>query len=229
VSGFVVTGTGTGVGKTYFTALALRALREAGVDAVGLKPVCCGGREDAVALWEASGRVEEIEMLNPVWLRAPVAPLVAAELDGVKMDTAEWGAHARRLADRHDLVLLEGVGGWEVPLAEGEVFGDFAATLGWPVIVVVGNQLGALNHTLLTVKAIAARGLHLAGLVLNHLEEERDVAMVSNRAVLADWVRADWQIELMPGQDWLEGEVVEGMRKSEPGTRNPEPGGIDDF
>jgi dethiobiotin synthetase len=207
----VVTGTGTGVGKTYFTALTLRALREAGVDAVGYKPVCCGGREDAVELWEASGRVEEIETLNPVWLRAPVAPLVAAELDGVKVDTAEWRRHAQALEDRHEMVLMEGVGGWEVPLAKGEVFGDLAGELGWPVILVVGNQLGALNHTLLTAKAIAAKGLHLAGLVLNHLEEERDVAMVSNRAVLEEWVQADWQIELMPGQDWLDAEVLEGL------------------
>lgn len=204
MSSYLVTGTGTGVGKTYFTALALRTLRESGVDAVGYKPVCCGGREDAVELWEASGRVEEIEELNPVWLRAPVAPLVAAELDGVKMDSSEWLRHAKRLEERHELVLLEGVGGWEVPIAKGEVFGDFAAALGWPVILVVGNQLGALNHTLLTAKAIAASGLHLAGLVLNHLEEERDVAMVSNQAVLAEWVQAEWQIELMSGQDWMD-------------------------
>ncbi len=213
MSGFVVTGTGTGVGKTYFTALALRVLREARVDAVGYKPVCCGGREDAVELWEASGRVEEIEELNPVWLRAPVAPLVAAELDGVVIDTAEWVTQAKALEARHGPVLLEGVGGWEVPVAKGEVFGDVAAALGWPVVVVVGNQLGALNHTLLTVNAIKARGLHVAGLVLNHLEEERDVAMVSNRAVLSEWVEADWQCELMPGQDWLDEEVVEALSR----------------
>ena len=216
----MVTGTGTGVGKTYFTALALRALREAKVDAVGCKPVCCGGREDAVELWEASGRVEEIEMLNPVWLRAPVAPLVAAELDGVTVDTEEWVRHAKALQDRHEMVLAEGVGGWEVPLAKGEVFGDFAGRLGWPVIVVVGNQLGALNHTLLTVKAIEAKGLKVAGLVLNHLEEERDVAMVSNRAVLEEWVDADWQCELMPGQDWLDAEVLEKLGVGKFGTAN---------
>lgn len=207
----MVTGTGTGVGKTYFTTMALRVMRRAGVDAVGYKPVCCGGQEDALAIWEASGEVEALEVVNPIWLRAPVAPLVAAELEGIAIESIQWVRHAEALRGRHELVLLEGVGGWEVPLAKGEVFGDFAVALGWPVILVVGNELGALNHTLLTVKAMAAAGVKLGGLVLNHLEEERDVAMVSNRAILSEWVEAEWQCELMPGQDWLDAEVLDWL------------------
>ncbi|NNC90646.1 MAG: dethiobiotin synthase [Akkermansiaceae bacterium] len=207
----LITGTDTGVGKTYFAALLLRALRARGIDAVGYKPVCCGSRDDARFLWEASGEAEPLDVINPVWLKAPAAPLVAAELEKTAIDPAQLHAHAEALAARHAVVVCEGVGGWEVPLVGRESFGDFAVRLGWPVVLVAANRLGALNHTLLTAKAIAAGGGRLAALVLNHLEEERDVAMVSNRAVLADWLEPPVMAELMPGQDWLEAETVEAL------------------
>ena len=92
-----------------------------------------------------------------------------------------------------------------------QVFADFAEELGWPVVVVVANRLGALNHTLLTVNAIRARGLRLAGMVMNHLEEERDVAMVTNEAILKKWVESPLWTTLMPGQDWMEEGVAESL------------------
>ena len=207
--GFVVTGTDTGVGKSYFAALLIRALRDAGHDAVGFKPVCCGGREDAAELWEAGGRAEPLDAVNPVHLLAPAAPAVAAELEGASLEVRQLCSHGESLAMRHEIVVCEGVGGWEVPLTGEQTFADFAVELGWPVILVVANRLGALNHTLLTAKAIEARRLPLAVLVLNHLEEERDVAMVSNKAVIADWVNPPVLAELMPGQDWLEADLLD--------------------
>lgn len=211
MSGIVVTGTDTGAGKTFFSCLLLRTLREQGVDAVGYKPVSCGSREDAEELVKASDGVEPIDLVNPVSLNAPAAPMVAAELQKERVELRELVAFAEGLAARHELVVVEGVGGWEVPMAPGETFADFAAMLGWPVILVVANRLGAMNHTLLSAGAIRNRGLTLAGLVLNHLEEERDVAMVTNRAVLVDWIKPPCWTELMPGQDWLDDGIAEGM------------------
>ena len=211
MAGIVITGTDTGVGKTFFSCLLLRALRERGIDAVGYKPVCCGPRGDAEDLLDASDRVEPMEEVNPVWLQTPVAPLVAVELEGVGLNVTDLVTKADELQMRHEFVVLEGVGGWEVPLEQGATFGDLAVELGWPVVVVVANRLGALNHTLLTVKAVKARGLTLGGIVLNHLAEERDVAMVTNQAVLSEWVDAPVWTELMPGQDWLEEGVAEGL------------------
>jgi dethiobiotin synthetase len=211
MAGIVVTGTDTGVGKTFFSCLLLKALRDEGVDAIGYKPVSCGSREDAEALVEASGRVETIDLVNPVHLNAPAAPMVAAELQNEKVDLRDLVSHAEALAARHEVVVVEGVGGWEVPMAPGETFADFAVMLGWPVVLVVANKLGAMNHTLLSAGAIRNRGLPLAGLVLNHLEEERDVAMVTNKSVLVDWVNPPCWTELMPGQDWLDEGLAEAM------------------
>ena len=109
-------------------------------------------------------------------------------------------------------------------LADGLVARSFAGRLNspeWlkPVVLVSANRLGALNHTLLTANAIAARGLQLAALVLNHLEEERDIAMVSNKAVLDTWLQPPLLAELMPGQDWLDEEVVEALAGPAPATR----------
>jgi len=210
MGGIVVTGTDTGVGKTYFSCLLVRTLRGRGIDAVAYKPVSCGSREDAVELAAADG-VEPVEVVNPVFLNAPVAPMVAAELQKETLDPRDLVARAEALEARHEVVVVEGVGGWEVPMAPGETFGDFAGRLGWPVVLVAANKLGALNHTLLSVGAIRGRKLRLAGLVLNHLEEERDVAMVTNRAVLVDWVKPRCWTELMPGQDWLDEGVAEAL------------------
>ena len=210
MAGILITGTDTGVGKTYFSCLLLKTLRERGLDVVGYKPVCCGVREDAEDLLDACGRVEPLEVVNPLWLKTPVTPLVAAELEGVEFRMTDLVAGAKALEERHGFVVAEGVGGWEVPMVEDQTFADFAVELGWPVVVVVSNRLGALNHTLLTVNAIRARGLTLAGMVMNHLEEERDVAMVTNEAILKKWVKSPVWAELMPGQDWME----EGMAES---------------
>ncbi len=185
---FIITGTDTEVGKTYVTSCLVRELRRSGADAVGYKPVCCGERTDAELLVAASGDVEPIESLNPVWYQAPVAPAVAAELEGKPVSLREIREHAESMAARHDHLLLEGVGGWEVPMTENETFADLAQSLGWPVILVAANRLGALNHTLLSARAIEERGLELMVVLLNHLTEEHDIAMTTNRHALGQFL-----------------------------------------
>jgi dethiobiotin synthetase len=198
-----VTGTDTGVGKTWFSRLLVQGLRGEGHDAVGFKPVCCGERDDATLLAEASGGLD-VDEVNPVWLKAPVAPKVAAMLANMKVNPASLVASCRMLEKRHQHVVVEGAGGWRVPLAEGYDMADLATDLALPVIVVVANRLGALNHTILTVEDIRASDLEVAGLVLNHLQDELDTAAVTNKGVIEELTGAPILAEIIHGQDFLD-------------------------
>ncbi|MBP7950488.1 MAG: dethiobiotin synthase [Verrucomicrobiales bacterium] len=198
-----ITGTDTGVGKTHCTALLLRTLTKSGMTAAGYKPVCSGGREDAAALLAASSAPLELDEVNPFWFRVPLSPLVAALIENrpVPWEALLTGYHA--LAKRFDRVLVEGAGGWETPLSQGKTMADFAAALQLPVIVVAANRLGALNHTILTVRSVQARGLRCAGIILNHVEEERDAASISNRAVLEELLQVAVLAEVMHNETEL--------------------------
>lgn len=200
---FFITGTDTGVGKTRVTRLLLETLREGGVDAVGYKPVACGDRDDAVVLAEASGGLE-LDAVNPVFLNTPVAPYVACMLENREIDPAGLAAGFRDLATKHDKVIVEGAGGWEVPLGAGYRISDLAADLALPVVLVAGNKLGALNHIILTVKAIQTRGLTCAGIVLNQLEDEMDTAMITNKGVVEDLTGVPLLDHLIYGQDFID-------------------------
>lgn len=200
---FFITGTDTGVGKTYVTRLILETLRNAGRDAVGYKPVACGDREDAVVLSAASGGLE-LDEINPVYLKTPVAPYVAGMLENRTVDPAILVAGYHQLAAKHAHVLVEGAGGWEVPLATNYRVSDLAADLKLPVILVAGNKLGALNHVILTVNAIRAKGLVCAGIILNQLEDEMDTAMITNKGVVEDLTGVPLLDHLIHGQDFLE-------------------------
>ncbi len=206
---FFITGTDTGVGKTYVTRLIVETLRNAGQDAVGYKPVACGDRQDAMILAAASGGLE-LDEVNPVYLNTPVAPYVAGMLENRTVDPAVLIAGYHQLAARHANVLVEGAGGWEVPLAANYRVSDLAADLKLPVILVAGNKLGALNHIILTVNAIRAKGLVCAGIILNQLEDEMDTAMITNKGVVEDLTGVPLLDHLIHGQDFLDAEVYDG-------------------
>ncbi|TXG98031.1 MAG: dethiobiotin synthase [Nevskiaceae bacterium] len=171
-----VTGTDTGVGKTYVVSMLLRQLRAAGVDACGFKPVASGcedtpqglRNEDALALQAASGGTEPYEALNPYALAPAIAPHLAARDAGVRVDCSRLDAAQAALAARHDLVLVEGAGGWQVPLNEAQTFADWVTARQWPVLLVVGMRLGCINHALLSADSIA-RGTRLLAWVANVL------------------------------------------------------------
>jgi dethiobiotin synthetase len=203
---FFITGTDTDVGKTYVTRLLLETLRNSGVDAVGYKPVACGDREDATILAAASGGLAP-EEVNPVYLNTPVAPLVAGMLENRTVDPAILIAGYHHLAARHATVIVEGAGGWEVPLAANYRISDLAAELKLPVILVAGNKLGALNHIILTVNAIRAKGLVCAGVILNQLEDEMDTAMITNKGVVEDLTGVPLLDHLIHRQDFLDAET----------------------
>ena len=200
---FFITGTDTGVGKTYVTRLILENLRRDGFDAVGYKPVACGDRDDAVILSEASGGID-LDEVNPVHFNTPVAPYVACMLENRTLDPAALLAGYRHLAAKHAQVLVEGVGGWEVPLAPDYRVSDLAADLKLPVILVAGNKLGALNHVILTVNAIRAKGLVCAGIIMNQLEDEMDTAMITNKGVVEDLTGVPLLDHIIHGQDSLD-------------------------
>lgn len=173
-----VTGTDTGVGKTLASAALLHALARHHVRAVGMKPVAAGTvllngedvNEDVVALRAASTCRVPPELDNPVLLPDPVSPHIAASRAGRPIRIAELVDCHRRLAQLADAVVVEGAGGFQVPLSDSETGADLAQALGLPVVLVVGLRLGCLNHALLTADAIRARGLTLAGWVANHVD-----------------------------------------------------------
>ena len=205
---FFITGTDTGVGKTYVTSRLVRGLRARGIDAVPFKPMCCGGREDAEVLCEAAGGALALNEVNPVWLRAPAAPYTASLIENRAVDLDLIHETYGRLRERHAAVLVEGVGGWLVPIRQDLTTADLAAEWGLPVVIVVGNRLGSLNHTALTVQAIRAAGLACAGLVFNNgapgsfepSADDQTLARGTNRGVLETWLDVPILASVEPGQ-----------------------------
>lgn len=183
-----VTGTDTDVGKTWVACALVRAWREAGQSAVGMKPIACGGREDAEALHAASDGALKIGEVNPVWLRPAVAPYAAAMIEERMVDLPLIRETFAQLQARFGTVVVEGAGGWLVPILRDYAVSDLAADLGLPVLVVAANRLGVLNHTLLTVESIQARGLRCAGVVLNRTQPggDDDAAVVTNPSILEE-------------------------------------------
>lgn len=192
-----ITGTDTGVGKTYVTARLIRHLRAQGLDTVGFKPICCGGREDALLLREAADGALELNEVNPVWLRTPAAPYTAAIIENRAVDLALIRETFGAIRARHRSVLVEGVGGWLVPIDRDYTVADLAGEMGLPVAVVVRNRLGALNHTALTLHHLKGTGLECAGIIFNAgpVEEgangeSENIATATNESVLEGWLGA---------------------------------------
>ena len=189
-----VTGTDTGVGKTRVSVRLLDTLRSLGIRAAGFKPVLSGeSRDDADQLFGASHGSDSgaltIDEVNPVWLKIPAAPLsarIAGEAAAGEIDACRILDTFEALAIRHEALVIEGAGGWDVPIDETRSFADLAAQLRAPVLLVAANRLGVLNHTRLTVRAIEAAGLELAGILLNEIAppDPDDVARQVNLETL---------------------------------------------
>jgi len=173
---YFITGTDTGVGKTLVSCALLHGLAAQGKRVVGFKPVAagCDGEdlnEDARALRAASSIQAAYGQINPYCFPHAIAPHLAARHAGVRIEFGRILASYRELAAQADEVIVEGVGGFCVPLNAQQDSADLAAELSLPVILVVGMRLGCLNHALLTLRAIAAHQLECAGWVANVLDE----------------------------------------------------------
>ena len=176
---YFVTGTDTEVGKTLCTAALLRVARLQGLRTVGMKPIASGceatpeglRNEDALAhLAETSAPLPAYTVVNPYAFAPAIAPHIAAAEAGVSVDLQRIAECWAALTHDRDFALLEGAGGWQVPIDDTRFFPDLAVHLQLPVVLVVGLRLGCINHALLTAQAIAARGLRLAGWVGNRID-----------------------------------------------------------
>jgi len=189
--GFFVTGTDTGVGKTLVACALLHAFAARGYTVVGMKPVASGaerrGNElinDDVEQLIAAGNVSAPRgHVNPYCFEPPIAPHLAAERAGVNIGLARIEESRRALAAQAQVVIVEGIGGFKVPLGADGDTADLAARLALPVVLVVGMRLGCLNHALLTAEAIVARGLELAGWIANHIDPDMEAADDNVRSI----------------------------------------------
>jgi dethiobiotin synthetase len=175
--GFFITGTDTGVGKTWATLYLMNVLQKRGLKIVGMKPVATGavlseGRwvnEDALALQRAASIPVPYEQVNPFLFEPPVSPHIAAAQAGRAIEITRIVNIFSKLTEFADGVAVEGVGGWKVPLNGREQVADLAKALKIPVILVIGLRLGCLNHALLTHAAIASSGVEFAGWIANRM------------------------------------------------------------
>jgi dethiobiotin synthetase len=186
VRGLFVTGTDTGVGKTEVAAAIVAGWRARGLDVGAMKPAQSGVEDglptDADRLRAAAGGGDPPELVCPYSLCAPLAPAVAARLEGVEIETGRVLEAARELGRRHAALVVEGAGGLLVPLSATSTFADLAVALALPVLVVARAGLGTVNHTALTCEALRGRGLRVFGVVLNRSTAATDPSEPHNAA-----------------------------------------------
>jgi dethiobiotin synthetase len=174
---YFLTGTDTDIGKTFVTCALLWRANQLGRKAAGLKPVAAGTdasglNDDVVQIRAASNVLLPLAVINPYCFKAAIAPHIAAAEEGIHIDFATIQKTLECASEQADLLIIEGAGGFRVPLGNDGDSADLAVALGLPVILVVGMRLGCINHALLTVEAITTRGLKVAGWVANRIDPE---------------------------------------------------------
>ncbi|MDP2683334.1 MAG: dethiobiotin synthase [Deltaproteobacteria bacterium] len=174
--GFFITGTDTGVGKTFVTAGIVSALREKSFNVGVMKPVETGCPEkngglepqDALFLKKMSGVDDDMDLINPYRFKAHLAPSIASRLEGKNIDLNRIKECYDRLASRHSMMFVEGAGGLLAPINENKTIADLIKLLNLPLIIIAASRLGAINHTLLTVRYAQSVGILVAGIILNY-------------------------------------------------------------
>jgi dethiobiotin synthetase len=178
---YFITGTDTNAGKTFAMCCLLQAAKKRGLSTAAVKPIAAGGiltseglkNEDALQLQKNSTLALSYKEINPLCLEHAIAPHIAAMHEQVSVKASELAEYCSRVIDKKaDLTLIEGAGGWMVPLNQQEFISDTVKALNVPVILIVGMKLGCLNHALLTVKALQEDGLILQGWIANQLDPE---------------------------------------------------------
>jgi dethiobiotin synthetase len=197
MTAFFITGTDTGVGKTYAACQLMREYTAHGHKVIGMKPVAAGEdfvdgawvNEDVLKLEAASNVKAPRSLTNPYSFKQAIAPHIAAEKAGVNIEIEVIQQAFKKLTDMADIVIVEGAGGFLVPLNGEQTMADLAAALDIPIILVVGMKLGCINHSLLTVEAIKARNLRLYGWIANPINPNMQVP-AENIATLEQRIKA---------------------------------------
>ncbi|MCF6354996.1 MAG: dethiobiotin synthase [Candidatus Polarisedimenticolaceae bacterium] len=195
-NGYFITGTDTGCGKTEITLGLMQLLQNHGKVVLGMKPVASGAantteglhNEDAIRIQAQGSILIPYSTLNPYVYEPPIAPHLAAEQAGEKIDLGIISSHYRSLLAQADCVVVEGAGGWRVPVNREQSIADLVQMLNLPVILVVGLRLGCINHALLSAESILASGIQLAGWVANVVEPDmlsRDENIATLRSAIS--------------------------------------------
>jgi len=181
---FFIVGTDTNVGKTYVASRIISQFVKDGFKTVGMKPIASGCEldaneelinEDVNALSGASNVKAALDLINPYRFKPAIAPHIAAQKEGVEINISKILNAYESLKNQAEIVVVEGAGGFLVPINQSQTLADLALSLKLPIILVVGMRLGCINHALLTVEAIKNRGLHLAGWVANQIDPQMPV------------------------------------------------------
>lgn len=195
--GIFITGTDTGVGKSIVTACLALLLRQHGINVGVMKPIETGCRSqshprigsDARLLMAAAQSNDHPKLVNPYCFKSPLAPLVAAEEEDVAVDPHRIVTAYRRLSDRHDFMLVEGVGGLMVPLTQQMTVLNLIHLMNLPILIVAANRIGIINHTLLTIRCAEESGIGIRGVILNHPQRKGDLSTRTNTGVLTSQIK----------------------------------------
>ena len=171
MNSFFITGTDTGVGKTVIAGALAAVLKKKGIDVGVMKPVATGGWDDARFLIRAAGVKDNLFLVNPYCLGTPVVPAVAAEIEGVKIDIRKIKNAYEELSKRHDILIVEGVGGLLVPIYKSYLVTDLINELKLPVIIVAKPGLGTINHTLLTIRQAKVSRINVLGVIISNYDD----------------------------------------------------------
>ena len=207
MSGIFITGTDTGVGKTYITLLLATAFRGQGLKVGVMKPISCGpqSKNDAVCLKRQLELDDSLDLINPIRLRKPLSPYAAAEMESRKSKVGNrklkigkiFSAY-KKLSKKYDLVLVEGVGGALVPITDKYYVRDLIKDFGIPALIVARSGLGTINHTLLTIESLKNRNIDILGIILNgfagkDLSEKSNAKITSKLSGIPVLAEIKWQ------------------------------------
>ena len=198
--GIFVVGTDTGVGKTVVAAALVLALQEEGLDVGVMKPLESGAvgfegtliPQDALYLKEISQVQDPIDRINPYRFEAPLAPAVAAEKEGIRVELERIKEAFRELSSRHQFMVVEGVGGLMVPISDGVLLPELIKEFGLPVLLVGRSSLGTINHTLLSLSLCEREGIEVVGFLLNKVSSLSDPSEGSNPASISSFTSAPY-------------------------------------
>ncbi len=213
-NGYFITGTDTDVGKTWISLGIIEALKQQGKKVGVMKPVSAGCQQtadglrnnDALLLQQHSNVELNYDLINPYAFEPAIAPHIAAANTGIRVDIETLYQSLQTIEQQSDCVVVEGAGGWLVPLNDFQTMADLAKRFELPVILVVGMQLGCLNHALLSVQAIRATGLPLVGWVANQISAEMN-CLDENIETLQQMIDAP-MLGQIPHLEWLDGSAI---------------------